>query len=71
VLLIDPSSRNAHPDVRLVLVVCRDDLDLEIGCLPMKSSAAIFAAVTEPSPPLSEYGPEASFSTPIFIDGGA
>jgi hypothetical protein len=36
----------------------------------MKSSAAIFAAVTEPSPALSEYGPEASLSTPIFMVRG-
>ena len=33
----------------------------------MKSSAAIFAAVTEPSPALSEYGPEASLRMPIFM----
>src|SRR5215831_12116800 len=40
---------------------------LKPGCFCMKSSAAILAAVTEPSPALSEYGPEASLRIPIFI----
>src|ERR1700748_938096 len=40
---------------------------LKSGCRCMKSSAAILAAVTEPSPALSEYGPDASLRTPIFI----
>src|ERR1700761_2830217 len=44
---------------------------LKSGCCFMKSSAAILAAVTDPSPPLSEYGPEASLSTPILIDRGS
>ena len=32
-ILIDPSARDAGPDVRLVLVIGRDDLHLEIGVL--------------------------------------
>src|SRR5215831_18003475 len=41
---------------------------LKSGCALVKSSAAILAAVTEPSPALSEYGPAASLSTPILRD---
>jgi len=45
-----------------------NDLDCEIGMLPHKSLAAIFAALTVCSLALPEVAPEASSSTLILMD---
>jgi hypothetical protein len=45
-----------------------DDLDVPTPkAFPPKSSTAIFAAVTDPTPPNSAYRPDWSLSTPIRI----
>jgi hypothetical protein len=45
-------------------VVGVDDLDLDVLAPPLKSSAAILAASTEPMPLVSWKMPEISLSTP-------
>ncbi len=61
----------ASSDVRLVLVIGGDHLDLLAENSPPKSSAASLAAATEPTPPLSANTPDWSFSTPILMVSAA
>jgi hypothetical protein len=50
VVLVDTTAARCSSDVGLVLVVGRDDLDVDaLGSAP-KSSTAMRAAITEPSP---------------------